>query len=315
MLLSNPKINGSQTTVPAVLNALPRTNPTQYTVEGSIPVPPWSSLNPLHSIEWHYQGIAPYNGSGISGCISASSDSGYFSGFSQATGEHPQVRSVVVPDADYFHAAGIQMLGDLLAVPLESGEGEKAKVAFYDVGNLGSPAHLYDLQMPAKKASAVGIATYTDSAGVEQCLLVVYEYDNYQMYIYRAPASGLTSGSSWQHINTYTGGALDCGDQFQGFALVTQANSSGDEVYMLGFREDEELWLYTVDTNPTSDYGNFTLVTHYTGWNGSDWRNGMGLQIISDTNMRLFGTAKDPSGNSDYPNGSADYSFKIYVYG
>ena len=36
---------------------------------------------------------------------------------------------------------------------------------------------LYTLTMPAQKASATAITTYTDSNGVEQCMLMVYEYD------------------------------------------------------------------------------------------------------------------------------------------
>ena len=96
MLLTNPKIDGTRTNVPAILNALPRTNPTRYTVSGTIPIPPWSSLNPVDSTEWHYQGIAPYNGTAsptvANGCISASSTAGYFSGFSQAPGANPGVR-------------------------------------------------------------------------------------------------------------------------------------------------------------------------------------------------------------------------------
>ena len=177
MLLTNPKIDGTRTNVPAILNALPRTNPTTYNVSGTIPIPPWSSFNPIQSTEWHYQGIAPYNGTAspsvANGCISASSTAGYFSGFSQAPGANPGVRSVVVPNSNYFHAAGIQMLGDLLAVPLESTNGGNGLVAFYNVGNLAAPVYLSTLTMPAKKASAVGITTYRDASGVEQCLLRV----------------------------------------------------------------------------------------------------------------------------------------------
>lgn len=320
MLLTNPKIDGTRTNVPAILNALPRTNPTRYNVSGTIPIPPWSSLNPIQSTEWHYQGIAPYNGTGsptvANGCISASSTAGYFSGFSQAPGANPGVRSVVVPNSSYFHAAGIQMLGDLLAVPLESTQGGNGLVAFYNVGNLAAPVYLSTLTMPAKKASAVGITTYRDTSGVEQCLLVVYEYDHHQMYVYQAPASGIGGATpGWVLKTTYTGSALDTGDQFQSFALVTQSNSSGDVVYLLGFREDEELWLYTVNTTPGTSFGQFVYNAKYTGWNGSDWRNGMGLQIANTTQMRLFGTAKDPSGSSTYPGGPANYTFQIYIYG
>lgn len=170
--------------------------------------------------------------------------------------------------------------------------------------------------MPAKKASAVGITTYRDASGVEQCLLVVYEYDHHQMYVYQALASGVGSATpGWVLKTTYTGSALDTGDQFQSFALVTQSNSSGDVVYLLGFREDEELWLYTVNTTPGTSFGQFVYNAKYTGWNGSDWRNGMGLQIANTTQMRLFGTAKDPSGSSTYPGGPANYTFQIYIYG
>lgn len=321
MLLVNPKINGSQNTVPNILNALNR-KATSLTVGGTIPIPPWSSLNPVNSIAWHYQGIAPYNGNGGpsigNGVISASSTQGYFSGFSQAQGSAPTVKSVVVPNANYYHLAGIQMLGDLLPAPLESSNSSnKGLVAFYNVGNLSSPVYLYTLTMPAQKASATAITTYTDSNGIEQCMLMVYEYDHQQMYIYQALASAVANGSSvWTLVTTYTGSAFQTGDEYQSFALVTQTNSSGDVVYLLGFREDEELWLWTVNTTVGSSYGTPTLVpnTPYTKWNGSDWRNGMGLEIASTTVMRLFGTDKDPSGSSTYPGGPANYRFDIWIY-
>jgi hypothetical protein len=320
MLLSNPKIDGTQANVPAILNAIPRTNPTQFTVNGTIPIPPWYyASQPVNSIKWHYQGIAPYNGDGgptlANGCISASSTAGYFSGFSQAEDADPEVRSVIVPNAGYYHAAGIQMLGDLFAVPLESDGGGNGLVAFYNVENLDSPVYLYTLTMPGTKASAVGITTYTDSSGVEQCLMVVYEYDHEQMYVYQAPASGIETSSGWRLKTIYAGNAFQTGDEYQNFALVTQTNSTGDVVYLLGFREDEELWLYTVNTSQTPLFGNFTNVAKYTEWNGSDWRNGMGLEIANPTKLRLFGTTKDPAGSSIYPDGPASYTFQIYVYG
>ncbi len=320
MLLTNPKIDGTRTTVPNILNALPR-KATAASVTGTIPIPPWSSLNPIDSIEWHYQGIAPYNGSGSptiqNGCISASSSAGYFSGFSQAQGSSPAVRSVVVPNSSYYHAAAIQMIGDILPVPLESeNEDLNGLVAFYNVGNLAAPSLLYTLTMPARKASATAITTYTDVNGVEQAMLMVYEYDHQEMYIFRALASQIgTSASAWTRSATYNGSDFQTGDEYQGFALVTQANSSGDVVYLLGFREDEELWLWTVDSTAGSNYGNPTYVAKYQDWNGSDWRNGMGLQIANSTTMRLFGTTKDPSGSSTYPGGPANYNFNIYIYG
>ena len=297
MLLTNPKINGSTTSVQAIINGIPKTNPAQYLVHGTITIPTWTGI---HGFSYHYQGIAPYNGSGgptiANGCISASSTSGYFSGFSQAQGSNPTVKSVVIPNSSYYHLAGIQMLGDVLAAPLE-GEDVNAYVAFYNVGNLAAPVFLYNLDMPGKKASAVGICTYKDSSGVETAMLVVYEYDHRYMYIYTAPAGAIGGTSSpWTLQTTYQGTALQ-GDQFQCFSLVTQSNSSGDVVYLAGFREDEELHLYTVNTVSGSSFGNLTAVQVWTGWGGSDWRNGVGLQIASSTVLRIFGTEEDPNGN------------------
>jgi hypothetical protein len=323
ILTTNPKIDGTQVSVPNLLDGLPR-QAYSLRVSGTIPIPPWYQgiFHPINDFSWHYQGIAPYNGDGGggtigNGVISASSTVGYFSGFSQAQNQAPEVRSVVVPDDDYFHCAGIQMLGDVLPAPLESSIGAiDGIVFFYNVGNLASPSYLYFLDMPSTKASATAIANYTDSSGVEQTLLLVYEYDHQQMYIYQALNSEVANGASaWQAFPTYTGGAFQTGDQYQSFALVTQSNGSGpDTVYLLGFREDEELWLWTVSTDANS-LGQPTLVTHYTGWNGSDWRNGMGLEIASTVKLRLFGTDKDPSGTSAYPQGPADYHFDIWIYG
>lgn len=309
MLLANPKINGSVTTVPTILNAIPRTKPAMLPVKGGIPIPPWEGF------DYHYQGIAPYNGDSsaplANGCISASSTSGYFSGFSQdPSADNATVKSVIVPQPGYYHLAGIQMLGELLPVPLESeSKSVNALVEFYNVGNLSAPTLMYSLTMPARKASAVGITTYTDANHIEQCMLVVYQYDDRQMYIYQAPASGLAGPSCpFTYKGTYSGDALK-GDQYQNFALVTQTDSSGDVVYLLGFREDEELHLFTVNTTPGSSYGTPTAVATYTGWSGADWRNGAGLQICNSTKMRLFGTDKDPSGSS------ANYTFNVFAWG
>src|SRR5258708_22490667 len=204
------------------------------------------------------------------------------------------------------------MLGDVLAAPLE-GEDVNAYVAFYNVGNLAAPVFLYNLDMPGKKASAVGICTYRDSSGVETAMLVVYEYDHRYMYIYTATAR-------CHRWHVFTVDAADdlpghgaAGDQFQCFSLVTQTNSSGDVVYLAGFREDEELHLYPVNTASGSSFGNLTAVQVWTGWSGSDWRNGVGLQIASSTVLRIFGTEEDPNRNP--PGNTSNYTFNVFVWG
>lgn len=313
MLTSNPKIDGSTTSVTTLLNNLPKTNPTAYSIKGTIALPDWFGF------AYHLQGVAPYNGTAgnsiMNGCITGSSTVGYFLDFTENGTDQPTVSAVTKPDANYYHAAGIQMLGDILPVPLESDKsGYGAKVAFYNVGSLSNPTAMYTLAMPvqpagskAAKASATAITTYTDANSVEQALLAVYQYDPRYMYFFKAPVSSLANTANpWVLLATYTGSALE-GDQFQSFAMVTQAAAgTPDQIYLMGFREDEELHLYTVSLSASSV--NLTAVKTYTGWKGSDWRNGVGLQIYNPTTLRIFGTDKDPSGSS------TNYTIKVFVW-
>src|SRR5262249_8236163 len=140
-----------------------------------------------------------------------------------------------------------------------------------------SPVFKYSLKTPSKKSSAVGITNYSDKDG-DWCMLVDYQYDDHWMYIWRAQAANILNGpDAWTLMQTYKGKAFNTGDQYQCFSLVTQTNTAGDAVYLLGFREDEEVWLWTLATSGT--YGDPTYVGKYDKWNGSDFRNGTGLQI------------------------------------
>ena len=307
MPFSNPTIDGSKTTIAALLDALPR-QATAINVTGTIAIPSWDG------IENHYQGIAPVNGTSLmtTGWISASSSEGYFSGYGPAGTTAPVVRSVVYPDRRYYHVAGIQLMGTLLPVPCESDDRSlPGLVKFYDATVNFDPTYLYTLQMPGRKASAVAITSYRDSQDHYQALLMVYEYDHHEMYLYTAPfGSVMDRNSPWTFVKTNTGAQLNTGDQFQSFALVTQdIGGRLQPVYLLGFREDEECWLYELDMESGTPFGDLGRIATYTGWSGSDWRNGMGLQIIDSQTIRLFGTAKDPTGTS------SNYSFNIYAYG
>lgn len=289
---TNPKIDGRVTTVQDLLSAMGRT-PRQFKVVGKIEVPDWRGINN------HFQGIAPLNASTqITGQISASADTWWCASFS-GSGSPSNVTDVFGTPT-YDHAGGIQRLGDLLPIGLE--KDELATVAFYDVQ--GGAALRYEVHV-AGKASAVAITNYTDAAGVEQAVLLVYRYDPKKFLVYRAPAHDLSS-NHWTYIGETND--LDSRDQFQCFGLVTQQNEGGDQVYLLGFREDEEVHLYTLSTE-SSSYGALRRVATYTGWSGSQWRYGVGLQIASPTQLRLFGCSEDPSGDRD------DYTFPIYVWG
>ena len=308
----NAKIDGATTTVDQLIDGLSRTA-RSLTVRGTIPIPPFNGLS------YHFQGIAPYNdnvpdGNGV---ICASSDQGYFALLSKDSGSpNATVLRVIVPNSAYFHTGGFQQFGGLIPVALESSNPDpsyKGLVSFYRGGN--PPKHLYTFKTPSRKSSATAITSYA-AGGVEYALLFVYEYDHEYMYIYQAKADEIFGRNSnvWTLKRTYTGNAYDTNDQYQNFALVTQHNAGGDVVYLLGFREDEEVWLWSIKTTEGNKFGEPTYVKTYTGWNGSDWANGVGLQIVSPTKLRIYGTDKDPSGTSNYPDGPANYTFKVYIY-
>lgn len=288
---------------------------------------------PVQDARYHYQGIAPANINEqppANGVICASSTVAYFSIFAQAGGGaiRSGVVSVTQPESEYFHAGGIQRLGPLLPLPLETtkkdsqGNVKKGIVTFY---NLSTPANsfLYKFKTPSKKASATAITTYTQS-GKEYALLFVYQYDDFQMYIYRADADAVAGTTSpWTLMRTYTGNAFNASGvvnkQYQNFALVTQQNTTGDVVYLIGFRQDEVVVLWSINLTSTpgtengqtieTTFGEPTLVTSIDGWVGTDWANGVGLQILSPTQLRIYATDADPTGTV------TDYRFNVYVYG
>lgn len=314
MTTSNPKIDGAHRTVPKLIDQISRSADKRIEIKGSVPIPEWTSdWNPDDAWSWHLQGLAPYNGfptTIANGCVTASANTGYFATFSQEQGKAPQVRAVILPDPAYEHAAGIQLLGDYLAVPLEKG-GLTAKVVFYDVSDLAKPVELYSFLMPAhnQKASALALTSFTDAHGVEQALLGVWDYDNHVMVFFQAKVEDLGGGSSPWVQSTLIDAASLQGDQYECFSMVTQANEQGgDTVYLAGFAQDEKLHLFTVETRPPN-VGALTKVAVYDGWKGTNWRvGGIGLEIVDPNTLRILGTAKDPRGTT------SDYTIDMYVW-
>ncbi|HEX6639788.1 MAG TPA: hypothetical protein VF215_01680 [Thermoanaerobaculia bacterium] len=301
MNITNPKISGgSAVYLRDLLATIPRNNPAEYLVRGTIPVPDWEG------VKKHFQGIAPMNGAeSIIGQISASADTWWCASFIERAIGTTGIVSDVFSSTHYDHAGGIQRLGDLLPMPLENGDGE-ATVAFYDVTDANTK-WVYEFHITGK-ASAAAITTYTDSAHNEQAVLLVYQYDPKKFQVYRAPA-GSVDGNSWEYVcdtnEIPDPDRLD--DQFQSFGLVTQVYDHTDTVYLVGFRENEAIVLCTMDTG--TNFGQLSYVATYEGFDGSQWRYGVGLQICGPTKMRIFGCSEDPTGEVD------DYTFRLYVWG
>ena len=291
----NPKVND----IFAAINRLNR-KATKVTITGTVRYPDWDGLND------HIQGIGPKNGTreargGLSG---SSSDGGYIATFQpntvQATSIWPN------QPQDYDHGGGTQMLGDLLAFAVESDDSnDNAQVGIYNLSNLASPVLKYSFTVGGRKASAAAITNFTDGA-TEKVLLATYDYDPRHMRFFLADYAAVNGNTNpFNQIYLYTGNALD-GDQYQNFALVT---STSNVIYLLGFREDEELHVFEVQStrNPFR-ITNLVKLATYKDWNGSDWRYGLGLQIVDANTIQLWGTASDPSGSS------TSYTINLYRY-
>ena len=299
----NPKVND----VTAALDRIRKTSPLNVTVTGTIRFPDWVGTND------HIQGVAPLNGSGAAtGCIAGSStDGAYFATFQQgASSTAAVVQAVRIwPDrpVDYDHAGGVQLLDSMLPLSVESDRSsDKGMFGFYTLANLSNPQRCYTFAAPGRKASATSITNFTDGA-TEKALLASYEYDPRHMRFYLADYNAVSGTTNpWTETYFYTGGVFG-GDQFQCFAMVT---NTSNVIYLLGFREDEELHLFEIvsSKNPFQIH-DIVRKKVYTGWNGSDWRNGVGAQIVNSSQIRIFGTDKDPSGSS------TNYKFKVYIWG
>jgi hypothetical protein len=114
-------------------------------------------------------------------------------------------------------------------------------------------------------------------------------YDPKSFHVYRARVDDQLSlgNNTWEYVTETRSIETEDDDQYQCFALVTEARASGDQVVLLGFREDEEVVRYNVSTQH-SDYGAISPVQWtYVGWDGSQWRYGVGLQIASDADPHL----------------------------
>ena len=303
MNLNNPKISGTKS-LQTLIGDIDRTSAAEYTVVGTIRVPDWRGVNN------HFQGIAPLNGVvEITGQISASADEWWTASFVEEG--DPATVTAVWGTPTYDHAGGIQRLGDLLPIGLESNDG-LATVAFYDVTDPRTRPSVpqYEVHV-AGKASAVAITNYTGPDDrLEYAMLLVYQYDPKKFQVYRALVSDIGGNTNnWRYMGeTNTIPDHDDDDQYQCFALATQTDGSTDTVYLLGFRENESVVLYTVSTG-SSDYGQLSYETVYNGWKGAEFRYGIGLQICGPQHIRIFGCSEDPSGDRD------DYRFPIYYWG
>lgn len=292
----NPRVND----IFAAIERLNRT-PTKSEITGTVPFPDWDGVND------HIQGIAPKNmpGQVIAGLSGSSSDGGYI-----ATFQGPTVRAKSIwpyQPEDYDHGGGTQMLGDLMAFAVESDDSnDNAQVGIYNLANPAAPDLRYSFTVNGKKASAAAITNFTDGSR-EKVLLATYDYEPRHVRFFIADYSAVNGSSNpFIPFHHYTGNELDYSDQIQNFALVT---STSNVIYLLAFHENERITVFEV----TGGRNPFTITglarrAVYENWKVAEWRYGVGLQIINNSVVNIWATAKDPSGSSN------DYKIELYCY-
>lgn len=292
----NPKVDN-------IFTAIERLNrtPTKVTIRGTVRYPDWDGVND------HIQGIAPRNAPGqiLGGLSGSSTDGGYIATFQAST---VQATSIWPHQPeDYDHGGGTQMLGDLVAFPIESDDSnDNAQVGIYNLSNIAAPALKYRFTVNGRKASAAAITNFNDGTR-EKVLLATYDYEPRHMRFFLADYSAVNGNTNpFTQVYHYTGDALDYNDQFQNFALVT---STSNVIYLLGFHENERLTVFEVQgsRNPFTITG-LARRAIYEDWKEAEWRYGVGLQIINSSVVQVWATAKDPSGSS------TNYSIELYHY-
>lgn len=303
----NPKINGELNQLSTLLAKLAGPSNGTVKISGNQQIP--STWGPAD----HLQGIAVYNGTAdATGFISASAEPGFFLGFAQNGSNSASVQSVSEPNASYNHIGGFQMLGSLLPVPME-GDDVGAIINMYAPYTTNVPNYQFTIIPTGDKASAVGITNYTDTSGNEWALMCSYLYDPYTLMWFQAPQADVLTQSAWSYIATTSLTDYNDSAQFQAFALVTVENPSPgtDVVNLIGFADNEQLYQWTVNTYQTATQNpslTLTWLETFSGWTGANWRYAAGLQIVSPTQLQIYGSPADVSGST------SSYSFELSIW-
>jgi N-acetylmuramoyl-L-alanine amidase len=194
----------------------------------------------------HIQGVAGYKDFFLLTHSDTSKDSGRILVVDRRPGQQKLVKEFRLPrlggpGASFHHAGGCQVVGDVLAVPSETGQNQSA-VAFFD---LSDPLNIQELHptlrisRDSRDAAAVGITAVTRS-GQEAWLAAVY--DSGTVDFYESP--DLPGGAPFAHLFSFKVQEK----HHQSLLLLTDAS---DRVFAVGlnrtFLGSNDLVLYEVD--------------------------------------------------------------------
>lgn len=265
----------------------------------------------------HYQGIARSSAPGrpylfVTRSGMSSGDRGYLlvvkMGSRNTTGERMRsnryeksdsVEGTQPPDDDrvvtarvftgYQHPGGIQLCGDILAVPLEGviGNGPEGKVVFFDVSDPEDPRLL---PVSVESSSKIGIAGLTRLPD-GKFLLVTTGGNGDKLKFYRSNReSFLESGFQFTLHDTFDGDDVQNGTWHTGVTshqslqlMVQQSESGAQSVYLIAGRNDK-------DTTPFISGKDYLYLYRVTGW--SEGASSISMRQIARRHMHT------DSGNS-----------------
>ena len=194
----------------------------------------------------HIQGVAGYQDFFLLTHSDKSEDSGRILVVDRRPGQQKLVKEFRLPRVggtgpSFYHAGGCQVVGDVLAVPSESGQNQSV-VAFFD---LSDPLNIQELHASlrisrdSRDAAAVGITAVTRS-GQEAWLAAVY--DSGTVDFYESP--DLPGGAPFTHVFDFKV------EEKHHQSLLLLADAS-DRVFAIGlnrtFLGSNDLVLYEVD--------------------------------------------------------------------
>jgi hypothetical protein len=244
-----------------------------------------------NDLNTHIQGLVPYRTFHLVTQSDFGETSGRLLTVNRTPGQETLISALRLPvlretKPFFFHPGGCQIIGDCLAVPIETGNGESV-VTLFDVSKAPeirevSPA--LRLERPFHDSGSVGVTNFT-IAGKNFWLLCAYDNGATDFYL----SEDETFPGKFKVIFSATLGETE----LQALNLVTDA---ADQVFAIGFHREgarDTAILYAVDlSNKTVSiveqrHLKTTGPDDFIG-GGPHFRWGVGIEIISATELAFF---------------------------
>lgn len=155
-----------------------------------------------------------------------------------------KVVTAIALDADYWHAGGLTLLGDVLAIPIEKQAPARSKVAFLNLGDPENPTRIAhtgasEIARSGEKAGAVALAKISDG----RFLCAVWsDSDQFQprLDLYRSRSTDIYDGftTSENEVGTWYASEIIAGPgqepNFSNFQSVNFITQSDGTLYLIG---------------------------------------------------------------------------------